>query len=187
MINLIPRLTWRPAIQHSQLLSLHPIFPTCTIYKTLGAVNKCLKILDVGAGPSISNVISAAPYASEIVLAEYTENNHRALQQWLDRDPEAFDWTTFIKHVVVDVEGEEKDIAVREDKIRSSIKAVVPCNITKDPLLPQDYVVQSVLCICAAVQTKDEYVVVFKRLSQFIKPNGKLILYLVEEAYNKLG
>ena len=48
-------------------------------------------------------------------------------------------------------------------------------------------VVQSMLCICAAVQTKDEYVVVFKRLSQFIKPNGKLILYLVEEAYNKPG
>ena len=152
-------------------------------YKTLGAANKCLKILDVGAGPSISNVISAAPYASEIVLAEYTENNRRALQQWLDRDPEAFDWTTFIKHVVVNVEGgEEKDIAVREDKIRSSIKAVVPCDITKDPLLPQEYmgqydVVQSMLCIDAAVQTKDEYTMVFKRLSQFLKPNGKLIVY----------
>ena len=163
------------------------------VYQTLGTVNKCLKILDVGAGPSISNVISAAPYASEIVLAEYTENNRTELQHWLDRDPEAFDWTTFIKHVVVDVEGgEEKDIAVREDKIRSSIKAVVPCDITKDPLLPQEYmeqydVVQSMLCICAAVQTKDEYVVVFKRLSQFIKPNGKLILYLVEEACNKPG
>ena len=158
------------------------------VYQTLGAVNKCLKILDVGAGPSISNVISAAPYASEIVLAEYTENNRRALQQWLDRDPEAFDWTTFIKHIVVDVEGgEEKDIAVREYKIRSSIKAVVPCDITKNPLLPQaqEYmgqydVVQSMLCIHVAIQTKDEYVVVFKKLSQFLKPNGKLIMYAIE-------
>ena len=162
------------------------------IYKTLGATNKCLKILDVGAGPSISNVISAAPYASEIVLAEYTENNRRALQQWLDRDPEAFDWTTFIKHIVVDVEGgEEKDIAVREEKIQSSIKAVVPCDITKDPLLPQEYmgqydVVQSMLCIGAAIQTPDEYVVVFKRLSQLLKPNGKLIVYQVEGEYDKL-
>lgn len=168
----------------------HPLFTPHlphlhNVYKTLGA-NKNLKILEVGSGPSISNIISAAPYASEIVLAEYTENNRRVLQQWLDREPQAFDWTTFMKHVVVDVEGgEEKDVAVREERIRSSVKAVIPCDVTKDPLLPQQYIgqydiVQSMLCLDAACQTEEEYSAAIKRLTQVLKPDGKLILYSVE-------
>lgn len=86
----------------------------------------------------------------------------------------------------MDVEGgEDKDIAVREEKIRSSIKAVVPCDVTKDPLLPQQYmgqydVVQSMLCIGNAVLTNDEYTTAIKRLSHVLKPNGKLIIYHIE-------
>ena len=52
-----------------------------------------LKILDIGSGPAIANMISAAPYAAEIVLSEYTEANRSALLQWLNNDPGAFDWT----------------------------------------------------------------------------------------------
>ena len=64
-----------------------------------------LKILDIGSGPSIASAISAAPYAAEIVLSEYTEANRSTLLQWLNNDPTAFDWTHVFKHVVVDLEG----------------------------------------------------------------------------------
>ena len=59
-----------------------------------------LKILDIGSGPTIAYVISAAPHAAEIVLSEYTKANRMALLQWLNNDPDAFDWTPVIKHVV---------------------------------------------------------------------------------------
>ena len=120
-------------------------------YRSLG--NNSLRILEVGAGPSIACVISAAPYASEIVLSEYTENNRKAVLQWLDKSTDAHNWMPYFKHIVIDVEGgEEKDIEVRQEKLRSSIKAVIPCDVSKDMILPAEYmgqydVLQSIVCL----------------------------------------
>jgi len=68
-----------------------------------------LRILDIGSGPSITSTISAAPYAAEIVLSEYPEANHSELLQWLNNDPNAFDWTLFFKYVVVDLEAKTEE------------------------------------------------------------------------------
>ena len=154
-------------------------------YRSLGSRN--LKVLEVATGPTIAYVISAAPYASEIVLSEYVEDNRKAIQQWVDRDPQAFDWTPFLKHVVVDIEGgEEKDIPVREESLRSSIKAVVPCDARKDPLLPTEYmrqydVVQSMVSLECIVRSRNDFLIVMTRVAQVLKPGGKLVLYHVEK------
>ena len=72
-------------------------FPLPYIHKFYQSFHsdKKLKILDIGTGPIIINFISAAPYASEIVLSDYTENNREALRQWLEKHPKAHDWTLF--------------------------------------------------------------------------------------------
>ena len=89
-----------------------------------------LKILDVGTGPVIAYTISAAPYASEIVLSEYTEANREALLQWLKNDPRSHGWTPFFKHVVVDLEGKsEEEVPTRAELVRKVVKAVVPCDV----------------------------------------------------------
>ena len=113
------------------------------------------------------------------MLAEYTESNRQAVRQWLDKDPTAHDWRPFLKHIVVNVEGgTEKDIAARKEKLRSSIKAVVPCDVNKDPLLPMEHtgkydVVQSILCLESACQTRDDYVPALRRLACHLECNGK--------------
>ena len=150
------------------------------------ASEKNLKILDVGTGPSIINLISAAPFASEIVLSEYTENNRQALRQWLEKHPKAHDFTKFFKYVVIDVEGgEEKDITAREKKLRSSIKAIVPCDVNKDPLLPTEFmgeydVITSTLCLDSACYSLDDYNAAIKRFSQLLKAGGKIFIYGLE-------
>ena len=108
------------------------------------------------------------------------------MRQWLDKDPTAHNWRPFLKHIVVNVEGgTEKDIAVRKEKLRSSIKAVVPCDVNKDPLLPMEHtgkydVAQSILCLESACQTRDDYVPALRRLACHLECNGKLVLYHVE-------
>ena len=54
-----------------------------------------LRILDYGTGPSVLTTISAAPKASEIILSDFADVNHKALWQWLKRDPDAFDWSPY--------------------------------------------------------------------------------------------
>ena len=150
-------------------------------YKSLGSTS--LKILELGAGPVISYAICAAPYASEIVLAEYAKENHKALQQWIDEDPKAHDWMPFFKHIVVNIEGgEEKDVTVREEKVRSTIK-VAHCDFTKNPMLPEAFmqqqyydIVLSAYGLEAGSPTRDSFVKALKSIAtDLLKPQGSLI------------
>ena len=155
-------------------------------YTSYTSTEAKLKILDIGSGPTIAYAISAAPYAAEIVLSEYTEANRTALLQWLNNDPDAFDWTPVIKHVVVDLEGKsEEEVPIRAELLHKVIKAVVPCDVTRDPPIPQQYVdeydvVTEFMCLVSACATREDYVAALVRLHALLKPGGKIVLYTPE-------
>ena len=155
-------------------------------YQSYASTSK-LKILDIGSGPTIAYTISAAPFAAEIVLSEYTEANRAALSQWLNNDPEAYDWTHTFKHVVVDLEGKsEEEVPVRAELVRKVIKAVVPCDANSDPPIPSQYVdqydiVTDFLCLVSACATTKDYVAALVRLHALLKPGGKIVLYTPEK------
>ena len=163
--------------------------PVYDFYKSLDATglgSGGLKVLDLGCGPVIANVISAAEIASEIVLAEYTELNRKEITKWLGKDSDAHDWTPFFTYIVTEVEGRSiQEIAVREEKLRSAIKAVVPCDLTKDPIMSSEYtqeydVVQAFLSLEPASSSKEEYLSILKRIRLLVKPGGTFILYSVQ-------
>ena len=145
-----------------------------------------LRILDIGSGPSITSTISAAPYAAEIVLSEYPEANHSELLQWLNNDPNAFDWTLFFKYVVVDLEAKtEEEVPIWAKLVRKVVKAVVPCDVNQDPPIPTEYldqydIVTDLLCLPAACATKEDYTAALVRLHALLKPGGKIVLYTPE-------
>ena len=122
-------------VWHRHLLSVLHKF-----YKSYGSPPFGLKILEFGAGPVISYEISAVLYASEIVLLEYTERNREVLQMWLDRDPKAPNWKPFFEYVVQELEGKRKEEAtMRREELRRIVKAVIPCDISKDPPIDPTY------------------------------------------------
>ena len=99
-----------------------------------------LKVLDYGSGPVILGAISVAKNASEIVLSDYLDKNRKALQQWLDGDSAAFDWSPHFRFVVRDLEGKgEQEVVERQNLVRKLVKAVVHCNITQDPPIERGY------------------------------------------------
>ena len=142
-----------------------------------------MKVLDYGCGPVFAYSICAAGANTEIVLAEFGEQNRNALQDWLDRSPSAWDWTPYIKHVTCDLEGkDESEIQTREETLRKAIKAVVPCDITKDPPIAKGYegpydVVLSMLYIENGCLTKQEYKAAMKRIATLVKTGGNLLLH----------
>ena len=170
--------------------------PVYDFYKSLDATglgSGGLKVLDLGCGPVIANVISAAEFASEIVLAEYTELNRKEITKWLDKDSDAHDWTPFFTYIATEVEGRSiQEIAVREEKLRSAIKAVVPCDLTKDPVLSSEYtqeydVVQAFLSLEPASSSKEEFLSILKRIRLLVKPGGTFILYSVQTSEDLPG
>ena len=168
-----------PPFQLFTLKQLH------TLYESYKSSDEQLKILDIGTGPVIAYTISAAPYASEIVLSEYTESNRTALLQWLKNDPKSYDWIPYFKHVVVDLEGKsEEEVPIRAELVRKVIKAVVPCDVNSDPPIPTEYVgeydiVTSFLCLVCACATEEDYVAALVRLHALLKPGGTIVLFSV--------
>ena len=170
-------------------LGLHPL--QLLIQKTLhefyqsyDATEAKLKILDIGSGPVLAQTIIAAPYAAEIVLSEYLEANRAALLQWLNNDPNAFDWTHIIKHAVVNLEGKsEEEVQVRAELVRKVVKAVVHCDVNCDPPIPPQYVgqydiVTAFLCLSVACATREDYMAALVRLRALLKSRGKIVLHV---------
>ena len=150
-----------------------------TFYQSFPPTAK-LRIFEIGSGPSIANIISAAPHAAEIVLSEYTEANRSALLQWLNNDPNAFDWTLYFKHV--DLEGKTvEEVPIRTELVRKVVKAVVPCDANRDPPIPTEYVdeyevVTDFFCLVSACAMTEDYTAALVRLHALLKPGGKIVL-----------
>ena len=73
-------------------------------------------LLDLGTGPSITSVISASKYCDTITVSDYSPGNRRYLQQWIDRDEDAFDWTPYISFVA-SLEGNTQVFCVNNQKV----------------------------------------------------------------------
>ena len=156
-------------------------------YKTYGQTKANLKILDYGTGPTIAYVISAVPYAAEIVLSDYTESNRRELQQWMVKDAKAHDWSPYFKHIVQNLEGKgSPETMEREEQLRRVTKAIVHCDITQDPPIERGYEgpydVSCCLCLHCFCRTNEEYAKAVGRLSSLLKPGGKIVLYAAEKS-----
>ena len=86
-------------------------------------------------------------------------------------------------HVVCDFEKKDKnEAAQREENLRKVIKAVVPCDITKDPPIAEGFegpydVVMSILCIENGCLMKDEYKAAIRRIASLTKKGGNFLLY----------
>ena len=157
-------------------------------YESYGPPPAGLKVLEFGTGPIIIYEISTALYASEIVLSEYTEKNRRALQKWLDGDPDALRWSPFFEYVVQELEGKSKEeVALREEKLRQVVKSVIPCDLHKDTPVEPAYhgpydVVFTCQCLECACNSLEEFSMAVSKLATLVKPGGKLVIVTMEGA-----
>ena len=104
------------------------------------------------------NVIDQCLYrvATEIVLAEYTNEGRAAIQLWLEIDPNAFNWYLYFKYVVQTLEGETTTATEQcEEQLRTILKAVVHCDIAQDPPIEKNHQTVLMLLIVVSVSLMD--------------------------------
>ena len=151
-----------------------------------------ISFLDYGIGPNLSALISAATHSSEMILADYAETNLKYLQQWVDNVPTGFDWTPYFEYVVRYLERKQEEDAVKErmELVRSTIKAIVPGDLTKDIVIKSGYegpydVVHLALTLNVTAKSVEDYKVHVKKVASLVKPGGKLILLEPERHMNQ--
>ncbi len=150
-----------------------------------------LKILDYGSGPYMVNVISAAPVASEIVLAEYSKPYREFIVKWLN-DVCPFDWSPVFCHVVQTLEGKSEEEAVLRKKELQNKLLVVACDVTQPEKIiaegfegPYD-VIMSFLCLEAAYKTLEVYKLGLSKLAALVKEGGYLLLSISKRDPNEV-
>ncbi len=140
--------------------------------------------LEFGCGPTIHHSLPMATVAGEIHMAEYLENNRAQIQQWLDRDSQAFDWTHFGAETL-ELEGNSAPTAAqieeRERLLREKVTQVVPGDaFDADPLGEQKRgfypLVASHYCAEGCTTDKEEWRVCMSHIAGLVAPGGVWIL-----------
>ena len=160
----------------------HEFFATSEL-----ATRRNISFLDYGIGPNLSALISAAPHASEMILCDYAESNLAYLRQWMNKVPMGYSWAPQFEYVVNYLERKETKDAVkeREELIRTTVKAIVPGDLTKDSVIQSEYegpydVVHLALTLDVTAKTVSEYKSQMNKLARLVKPGGKIILLEAE-------
>ena len=158
-----------------------------------------LRVLNFGGGPTISDLISAAPCVEEIVFAEYTEKNRQAVEKWQKNLPESPDWSPFFKFIVEKLEGNSsEEVTNRESELRKKIRHILPCDIEwEDPVKwpstwgPQSAtfdVVTTSFCLEVCAKSYEGYRQAIAKLKRYLKPNGHIVLFgSLGESYYIVG
>ena len=153
------------------------------------------RILEFGGGCAIFKLISAVPYTKEIVFATYTENERREVELWRENKDGAHNWSPFFKYIVNELEGGEVNECgwkEREQLLRRTMKAIIPCDITEEyPLGVQEEpfeIVSTNLCLEVACKSYMEYKAAVKKLAGLLKLGGFMTMTVVErETYYMVG
>ena len=141
------------------------------------------RVLELGGGPVIVPLISAAPFVSEIVFSEYAEDNRAQVQLWKDNDPNAHDWMPYIRYAVNKLEGkvDPEAATARERLLRNRLTHIVSCDVNADQILeceavrkPFDIISENA-CIEAAVDSPSQYKKNVAKLKSLLKKGGLLV------------
>ena len=151
------------------------------------------RLLELGGGPVIYPLISAAPYFADITFADFSKPNLEQVELWVNKDAEAHDWTPYFNHIVGSLEGKVGESQSRVTSLRSKIKTIVTCDILKeDPNGILDIgdrfewfdVISFNFCCEVVCKTIESYQETLLRLCKLVRPQGYLTsLISLEESW----
>jgi nicotinamide N-methyltransferase len=153
-------------------------------HNAYGQMPKQKTLLEVGGGPVIYPLISASSKVDEIIFSEYTEENRQEVRSWVKKDQSAFDWSRYFKQIA-DMECTSPEVV--EDRLRSKIKKIVKCDISKaNPLAPITQKNFDIISInfCHESVTDDEksYLQWLKNAISLLKPSGIVVMTMIRNA-----
>ncbi len=162
-------------------------------HDTFARLGNGLRLLEIGGGPTIYQLISASRRAREIVFTDYLEGNLAEVRGWLGQAPGAFDWTRYLERVARLENGGAPDPSALAARVRDRIKRLLRCDLTRDnPLEPEALsgfdVVSSAFCLEGITQDRRSFAVFLRRLATLVRAGGMLLATVVRdsEAY-KVG
>jgi hypothetical protein len=143
-------------------------------------------ILFFGVGPTLHHVFLAAGRASEIHLADYLAENLAEIQRWLDHEPDAHDWSAFVRYTL-EREGlaapTDREIRQREELTRAKIARLLEVDAGHSPPLPDRYAtVVSAYCADSATGDRATWETYMRNIAGLVRPGGTFVTAALRRA-----
>ncbi|GMH40818.1 hypothetical protein BSKO_08722 [Bryopsis sp. KO-2023] len=158
------------------LANVHGFFQQC------GFSKDSARVLEFGGGPHVIPFFSAAPFARELVFADFAPANREIVGKWQSGDPTSKDYSPYVECLITEFEGGKKEeVPDRIADVRSKM-SIIPCDIRndKDILLGSVEgkfdIISSHLCLECASDTLEQFAGGVKKLKALLNPGGKLLL-----------
>lgn len=136
-------------------------------------------LVEIGGGPTIFQLLSAARKVDEIIFSEYAQSCRDEINVFLQDDPKGWNWDTYIQFEI-DLEKKNETVESMKKLLRSKIKNVIPCDVFKsNPLEPSTYPLFDILTMGGVVEciskTEDELMLGFQNSFSLLKNDGYFV------------
>ena len=148
------------------------------------------KAVEIGGGPSILHLISAAPYVSEIVFTDYVPACLEQVNLWRRKAPSAFNWGPAFEYVANQENPESltlSEMAKKEEKVREKLTKLCLCDLTKEPVVDRVVIPKGgfdILITSGAIEvsakSEADMVVMLQKCSNLLA-NGGFMVAIVHE------
>ena len=152
--------------------------------KAYASVTGDVTLLEIGGGPTLYQLMSAAVKVREIHFSDYLESNLEEVKRWIDRSSDAFDWNR-VTTVALLAEGiipTVEAIEAREEMLRNKITKLIRCDAFQKYPISSDksvvkYDIVSVHFVAESITDNcDEWKQVFTNICSCVKSGGKLVM-----------
>ena len=164
-------------------------------HKAYSGLSGISRLLEVGGGPTIYQLISASAVANQIIFSEYLDDNRKEITKWIKGRRGAFNWDKYFRFVL-QLEGKKcSQNSLREIKhrLRKKVKAVIFCDVLKNNVLKtkkyENFDAVSVnFCSESITDNEKDFILSLRNITSLLKENGLLVMTLLKNArYYKVG
>ncbi len=101
-----------------------PLAARLTSQLSMLGLNRFPSMFEAGCGPSVHHALALSPWALTIKMADYMPGNLAEVQNWRDSDPQAHDWSLFVRSILAH-EGINPTPKAIEDRIHETKAKIV--------------------------------------------------------------
>lgn len=137
-------------------------------------------VLCFGCGPTLHHVFLAAPWTSEIYLADYVPENLAEIERWRQGQPGAHDWSPFVRYTLqCESAGDptESEVGARMELLRQRIAGLLHADASlADPLgvsfRGRFAAVLSPYCAESITSNKQDWAQYCRNIASLVRPKG---------------
>jgi ubiquinone/menaquinone biosynthesis C-methylase UbiE len=147
-------------------------------------ISEKAKLLEVGGGPTIYQLASAAYKVKNITFTDYLEENLAEIREWADKSGDF--WDKFVQYAL-EKEGKlinDQIIKERKDEIIRALDKIeqLDASILNSEYVGKYDIIQSNFCLESSTDDIGRYKTMLHNLSHYVVPGGVLLMSALEGA-----